>query len=192
MSPAYATTFTYGIDFIPLTHCFARDQDAILKMKFSVLFYLLVSSDLFIYNALGWIPQGLTDGKSTLVQAMAWCRQALTHLPLMPHIYATTNRVSIGWDNGLSPIRRPAITWTNAGLLSIGILGTHFGEIKIASHIFLFKKMHFNISSAKWRPFCPGGQYWASFMTPYDVTMPQLSSVGIRSSSGLAPKRRQA
>ena len=35
---------------------------------------------------------------------------------------------SIGSDNGLSPIRRQAIIWTNAGLLSIGPLGTIFGE----------------------------------------------------------------
>ena len=34
----------------------------------------------------------------------------LTHFPLVPHIsYATENWVSIGSDNGLSPIRRQAI-----------------------------------------------------------------------------------
>ena len=30
-------------------------------------------------NALRWMPQDLTDGKSTLVQVMAWCRQAPSH-----------------------------------------------------------------------------------------------------------------
>ena len=30
-----------------------------------------------------------------------------------------------GSDNGLSPVRRQAIIWTNAGLLSIGTLGTN-------------------------------------------------------------------
>ena len=30
------------------------------------------------------------------------------------------NRVSIGSNNGLSPIRRQAITWTNAEMLLIG------------------------------------------------------------------------
>ena len=29
--------------------------------------------------ALRWIPQNLTDDKSTLVQVMAWCRQATSH-----------------------------------------------------------------------------------------------------------------
>ena len=41
------------------------------------------------------------------------------------------NRVSIGLDNGLSLIRRQAIIRTNAGLLSIGPLGTNFSEILI-------------------------------------------------------------
>ena len=44
-------------------------------------------------------------------------------------IYASMNWVITGPDNGLSPVRRQAITWTNAGLLLIGILGTYFGEI---------------------------------------------------------------
>ena len=34
--------------------------------------------------------------------------------------YASMNWVRIGLDNGLSPIRRQAIIWTNAGLLCIG------------------------------------------------------------------------
>ena len=40
-------------------------------------------------------------------------------------IYASANRVSIGSDNGLSPIRRQAIIWTSAELLLIGHLGTN-------------------------------------------------------------------
>ena len=46
-------------------------------------------------------------------------------------IYASVNRVSIDSDNGLSPIRRQAIIWTNAELLSIDPLGTNFNEILI-------------------------------------------------------------
>ena len=30
-------------------------------------------------NVLRWMPQNLTDDKSTLVQVMAWCRQATNH-----------------------------------------------------------------------------------------------------------------
>ena len=84
-------------------------------------------------------------------------RIALYHLPLSPHIYAWGNRISIGSDNGLSPIRRQANIYTNAGLLTSGPLKTNFGEILIKMQNFPFTKMHIKISSAIWRPFCPGG-----------------------------------
>ena len=72
-------------------------------------------------------------------------------------IYASVNRVSIASANGLSPIRRQAIIWTNAGLLSIGPLGTNFGEILIKIQNVSFTTMHVKISPVKWRPYCPGG-----------------------------------
>ena len=62
----------------------------------------------------------------------------------------------IGSDNGLSPGRRQAIIRTNAGLLLIGPLGTNFSEILIGIQAFSFKKMHVEMSSAKWRTFCHG------------------------------------
>ena len=61
--------------------------------------------------------------------------------------------VSIGSVNGLSLVRHQAVTWTNTGLLSIGPLGTNFSEMRID---FSFTKTHLKMSSAKWRPFCPG------------------------------------
>ena len=66
----------------------------------------------------------------------------LTHLPLVLHI------CSIGSDNGLSPIQRQAIIWTNAGLLSIRPLRTNFSEILIKIQNFSVPKMHLKISSA--------------------------------------------
>ena len=59
-------------------------------------------------------------------------------------------------DNGLSPIRRQAIIQANAGLLSIGPQGTNLSEILIKIQNFSFTKMYLKISSAIWRPFCPG------------------------------------
>ena len=50
-------------------------------------------------------------------------------LPPLCLIYASVNRVSIDSDNGLSPIRRQAIIWTNTGLSSIAPSGTIFSEI---------------------------------------------------------------
>ena len=67
------------------------------------------------------------------------------------------SQVSIGLDNGLSPIQRQAIIQTNAGLLSIEPLGTKFSEILIKIQTFSFTKMHLKIASVKWQPFCPGG-----------------------------------
>ena len=67
------------------------------------------------------------------------------------------NWVSIGSDNGLSPVRRQAITWTNADLLSIALLWTYFSEIWIGILSFSSKKTQLKTLSAKWRPFCPRG-----------------------------------
>ena len=47
----------------------------------------------------------------------------------------------IASDNGLSPSRRQAIIWTNAGILLIRPVGTNFSEILNKIHKFPFKKM---------------------------------------------------
>ena len=60
---------------------------------------------------------------------------------------------SIVSDNDLSPGRRQAIVWTNAGILLIWPSGTNFNETLIEIHAFSFKKMHLKMSSRKWRPF---------------------------------------
>ena len=63
----------------------------------------------------------------------------LTHWGRATHIYVGKLTI-IGSDNGLSPGRRQAIIWTNAGILLIGPLGTNFSEILIEIHAFSFKK----------------------------------------------------
>ena len=89
----------------------------------------------------------------------------LTHTGLVTHMSCLTQwgRVTqicfskltiIGSDNDLSSGRCQAIIWTNAGILLIGPLGTNFREILIKIYKFSFQKMHLNISSGKWRPFC--------------------------------------
>ena len=79
----------------------------------------------------------------------------LTHWGRVTHICVDKLAI-IGSDNGLSPGRRQAIIWTNAGILLIGPLGTNFSEILIEMQIFSFRKMHWKMSSAKWRSFCLG------------------------------------
>ena len=76
----------------------------------------------------------------------------LTHWGGVTHI-CVGNLTIIGPDNGLSPGRRQAIIWTNAGILLIGPWGTNFSEILIGIHTFSFKKIHLKLSSAKLRRF---------------------------------------
>ena len=76
----------------------------------------------------------------------------LTHWGRVTHI-CVGNLTIIGSDNGLSPGRRQAIIWTNAGILLIRSLGTNFSEILGEIHSFSFSEMHLKMSSAKWRLF---------------------------------------
>ena len=70
----------------------------------------------------------------------------LTHWGRVTHICVSKLTI-IGSDNGLSPRRRQAIIWTNAGILLIRILGTNFSEILGKIHSFSFKKMYLKMSS---------------------------------------------
>ena len=79
----------------------------------------------------------------------------LTYWGRVTHICVSKLTI-IGSDNGLSPGRRQAIIWTNAGILLIGRLGLNFSEILTVIQTFSFEKMHLKMSSAKWRPFCLG------------------------------------
>ena len=80
-------------------------------------------------------------------------QHCLTHWGRVTHICVSKLTI-IGSDNGLSPGRRQAIIWTNAGILLIRPLGTNFSEMLIEILAFSFKKMRLKVSSAKWRPFC--------------------------------------
>ena len=62
--------------------------------------------------------------------------EALIHWGRVTHI-CIGNLTIIGSDDGLSPSRRQAIIWTNAGILLIGPLGTNFGEISIEIQTFI-------------------------------------------------------
>ena len=54
---------------------------------------------------LKWMPMDLTDGKSTLVQVMAWCRQATSHY------------LSQCWPRSLSPYGVIRPQWVNTLLI---------------------------------------------------------------------------
>ena len=97
----------------------------------------------------------LFKSKGIYMLYIAWPAYILTHWCRVTHI-CFSKIITVGSDNGLSPGRCQAIIWTNARILSIGPLGTNFGEIVIDVQSFSSKKMHLIMSSAKWRPFCPG------------------------------------
>ena len=74
--------------------------------------------------------------------------QCLTHWGQVMHICVSKLSI-IGSDNGLSPGRRQAIIWTNAGILLIRTLRTNFSKIFSEIHAFSFKKMHLQMSSVR-------------------------------------------
>ena len=105
-------------------------------------------------------------GKTFLLTGPLWgestghyfCWNSLTHWGRVTHICVSKLTI-IGPDNGLSPGRRQAIIWTNAGILLIGPLGTNFSENLIGIQTFSFKKMPFEnvvceMSSILSRPQC--------------------------------------
>ena len=73
----------------------------------------------------------------------------------MTHI-CIGNLTITGSHNDLSPSRRQAIIWTNAGILLIRPLGTNFSEISIEILRVSLKKMLLKMSSVKWYPLCLG------------------------------------
>ena len=98
-----------------------------------------------------------------------------THWGRVTHI--CVNKLTIiGSDNGLSPGRRQAIIWTNAGILLIG----PFSEILIEIPTFSFKKMRLEVSSAKLRPSCLGLNvltHWPSHACMRQQTNPSLVQI---------------
>ena len=86
-------------------------------------------------------------------QCIQLMTRKLKHWGRVMHICVSKLTI-IGSDNGLS--RRQAIIWTNAGISLIWPLETNFSEISIDIQTFSFKKIHFKMSSGKWRPFCLG------------------------------------
>ena len=107
----------------------------------------------------------------------------------MTHI-CVGNLTIIGSDNGLSPGRRQAIIWTNAGVLLIKPLGTNISEIYIEILTFSFKKMRLKVSSAKWWPFCLGLNVLTHWGRVTHICVSNLTIIG--SDNGLSPGRRQA
>ena len=111
-----------------------------------------------------------TKTKKTLANNISQCTIHLTHWGRVTHL-CNSKPTSIASDNGLSPARRQAIIWPNAGILLIGPLGTIFSEILSEIHIFSFKKM----LSGKWWPFRLGLNLLKMFVQNHRVLHSQLA-----------------
>ena len=95
------------------------------------------------------MPYGITKPQWVGTPIHECC---LTHWGQGMHI-CVNKIITIGSDNGLSPVWRQTIIWTNAGLLSIRTLTTNFSEILIKIRTFSLTKIHLNMSSSKSLPF---------------------------------------
>ena len=100
------------------------------------------------------------ESKQTLFY-VPWTVKNRTHGPALNHWGRVTHicvskLTTIGSDNGLSPGRRQAIIWSNAGILLNWTLRTNFSEILSEIDTFSFKQMRLKISSGKWRSYCLG------------------------------------
>ena len=110
-----------------------------VKVNGANMFFVMI----FYYRGYAAIPISF----NTIVPLTHWSRA--THI-------CVGELTIIGSDNGLSPGRRQAIIWTNAGILLIRTLGTNFSEILGEIHSFSFSKMQLKMWSAKWRLFGHG------------------------------------
>ena len=145
--------------------------------------------------ALTWKPQDLTDDKSTLVQVMAWCRQATSHYlsQCWPSSLSPYGVIRPQWVNcfnfifdlvvpyGITTIWHhwlgywhvawwnQAITWTNVPLLSTGTSGTSFSDILNNIQMISLMNMHLIMLSAKCWQFCWG----LNSLRPSDAYMRQ-------------------
>ena len=93
-----------------------------------------------------WLSEYIDACVQTCVIWLAIDATNSTQFRLVPHICVSE-----------APVWIKNSTGTKYGFLSNGLLGTNFSEIWIKILHVSFMKMHLNVSSAKWRPFCSGG-----------------------------------
>ena len=96
----------------------------------------MATNSIFFYRTLEKVPrEGLNSILFSVTLKKRGQNRGPTHWGRVTHI-CVGNLTIIGPDNGLSPGRRQAITWTNAGILLIGPLGTNW-KFNRNSNIFI-------------------------------------------------------
>ena len=125
----------------------------------------LAANDLAPYKPLSEAKANqFTDAYVRHPASMCW----LTNWGRVTHLCVSKLTIT-GSDSSLSPGRRQAIIWTNAGILLIQTLRTNFIEILSKIHTFSFKKIHLKMSSAKWRSICLGLSVLCIIPPPFQV-----------------------
>ena len=79
----------------------------------NVIFYLVLLIAIYRSshdNILWWMPQDLTDDMSTLVQVMAWCRQAPSHY-LSQCCLSSLSPYGVARPQWVNPQPEPVLTW---------------------------------------------------------------------------------
>ena len=109
-----------------------------------------------------------------------WLVKQLPHWGRATHIHVG-NIIIISLDNGLSPVRRQAFIWINAGILLMESLGINISEILVDILVISFKKMRLKMWYAKWQPFCLGLNVFKSMQLHYVSC--HVSSVNVINSS---------
>ena len=120
-----------------------------MRLQFALRYYsvLIRTYHTVLCTKIKHISYGIWDTWFNVLFVFCLIEQAcLTHFGWVTKI-CVSKLTLICSDNGLSPDRRQAIIWTNAGILSIGPMGTNFSEILIKVHTFSFKKIHLKMPS---------------------------------------------
>ena len=109
----------------------------------------------------------------------------LTHFPLVPHI--CVRELGQYWFRWwLVAYSASSHYWNQCWVIVNWTLSTNFNEIWIEIQHFSFMKMHLKISSAKWRPFCPGSEELMLRMSPL-LTSLLVPPRHVRTLTGFSP-----
>ena len=84
---------------------------------------------------IGWTPQELIDGKSTLIQVMAWCRQATSHY------------LNQCWPRSVSPCGVTRPRWVNVLATKISWM-LYFNTLRLGQN---WDRQHFQIHFLEWK-----------------------------------------
>ena len=133
-----------------LSESFQTSRVPSLKLRFHTIVQVS-GKQLWSYGQVYFMDVAGADNKTTALQSTTKPCAYLTNWGPVTHI-CVSKRTVIGSDNGLLPIRRQAIIWTNVGILLIGPSGTIFSENLVEIDTFSFTKMHLKMSFGKWWP----------------------------------------